>query len=259
MNARIDPRAMVAETLGVTLLKALVTEIKLMKKPWDAMTQNQQDDVIDRLRGKVRDQIQMAVHIIASAGRAVVPGTLDTITVKDGAKMLIKMPSLGEHTAEIIAAEGKTVMVIIADSAEYMAGLDSVKGEPDQRAMDLGHEYHDNDGGGMEEDAPWRTGSTVIEGETLALPVPVPEYDGDPAKDPLYRQAVQVVIVTQKTGIAHLQDALRIGYNRAAILLEQMEKDRIVGPIDPNGGRAFIATEAAIKKIFMSDDAQTAE
>jgi ribosome modulation factor len=43
--------------------------------------------------------------------------------------------------------------------------MDEVKGEADQRAMDLGHEYHDNDGGGM-------MNGEVVDAEFEALPSP---------------------------------------------------------------------------------------
>jgi ribosome modulation factor len=49
------------------------------------------------------------------------------------------------------------------------AGMTDFQGEDDQRGMDLGHEYHDNDGGGgMDQQGP----SDVIEGEVLGLPSP---------------------------------------------------------------------------------------
>lgn len=41
------------------------------------------------------------------------------------------------------------MLIVAAGEGEYTGGMNKIKGEADQRAMDLGHEYHDNDGGGM--------------------------------------------------------------------------------------------------------------
>ena len=49
-------------------------------------------------------------------------------------------------------------------------------------------------------------------------------------KDDLYRQAVEEVRKSGKASISLLQRRLRIGYSRAARLIDQMEADGIIGP-----------------------------
>ncbi len=51
-------------------------------------------------------------------------------------------------------------------------------------------------------------------------------------KDELYEQAVEIVVKTGQASISMLQRRLRIGYNRAARMIERMEKEGIVGPSD---------------------------
>lgn len=63
--------------------------------------------------------------------------------------------------------------------------------------------------------------------------------DGDP--DPLYDQAVQVVMTTNRPSISLVQRRLKIGYNRAARLIEQMERSGLVSPMDNNGNREVLA------------------
>src|SRR5690606_33444932 len=59
--------------------------------------------------------------------------------------------------------------------------------------------------------------------------------DDDGELDPLYDQAVRIVAETGRCSTSWLQRKLEIGYNRAARLVETMEKRGIVGP--PNGAR----------------------
>ena len=55
---------------------------------------------------------------------------------------------------------------------------------------------------------------------------------GDPAEgdDPLYDQALEIVVQSGKASASYLQRRLKIGYNRAARLVEEMEERGIVGP-----------------------------
>ncbi|GAB3682905.1 DNA translocase FtsK [Salinisphaera aquimarina] len=66
--------------------------------------------------------------------------------------------------------------------------------------------------------------------------------DGDDIEaDPLYDQAVAIVLKTRKASISYVQRRLRVGYNRAARLIEQMENAGIVGPLEGSGSRDVLA------------------
>ena len=47
-----------------------------------------------------------------------------------------------------------------------------------------------------------------------------------------YNQAVEFVVQTRKASISSVQRRLKIGYNRAARLIEEMESTGIIGPLD---------------------------
>jgi S-DNA-T family DNA segregation ATPase FtsK/SpoIIIE len=64
---------------------------------------------------------------------------------------------------------------------------------------------------------------------------------GDPEQDPLYDEAVRIVTGERKPSISYVQRRLKIGYNRAARMLEAMELAGIVGPLQTNGGREVLA------------------
>jgi S-DNA-T family DNA segregation ATPase FtsK/SpoIIIE len=58
--------------------------------------------------------------------------------------------------------------------------------------------------------------------------------------DPLYDEAVQIVLETRRASISLVQRRLRIGYNRSARLLEDMEKAGLVSEIQANGLREVL-------------------
>ena len=65
--------------------------------------------------------------------------------------------------------------------------------------------------------------------------------EGDDGEaDALYDQAVEIVVKTRRPSISLVQRHLRIGYNRAARLIEQMERAGLVSPMGSNGNREVI-------------------
>ena len=77
--------------------------------------------------------------------------------------------------------------------------------------------------------------------------IPVPgftsenEAESDDLSDPLYEEAVKFVIGSRKASISSLQRKLRVGYNRAARLIEHMENAGIVSEMNQGGARDVIA------------------
>jgi len=67
---------------------------------------------------------------------------------------------------------------------------------------------------------------------------PAGEIDGE--ADALYDQAVQIVIETRRASISGIQRRLKIGYNRAARMVETMEQVGIVGSLQSNGMREVL-------------------
>jgi len=63
----------------------------------------------------------------------------------------------------------------------------------------------------------------------------------DAESDPLYDKAVHIVTESRRASISGIQRRLKIGYNRAARMIEQMEEAGVVGPLQSNGSREVIA------------------
>jgi S-DNA-T family DNA segregation ATPase FtsK/SpoIIIE len=68
---------------------------------------------------------------------------------------------------------------------------------------------------------------------------------GDGEQDALYDQAVQIVLESRKASISGVQRRLKIGYNRAARMIETMEAAGLVGPLQSNGSREVLAPAPA--------------
>jgi S-DNA-T family DNA segregation ATPase FtsK/SpoIIIE len=90
----------------------------------------------------------------------------------------------------------------------------------------------------------------ILEGPDSPTPgltgIDTPPLDSaDAEQDPLYDQAVQVVMETRKASISGVQRRLKIGYNRAARMVESMEAAGLVGPLQPNGTREILVPAAA--------------
>jgi S-DNA-T family DNA segregation ATPase FtsK/SpoIIIE len=85
----------------------------------------------------------------------------------------------------------------------------------------------------------------VLSGPKTPIPgFPAEEGEGGAAEDPeadaLYDEAVRIVTTERKPSISYVQRRLKIGYNRAARLLEAMENAGLVGPLQSNGAREVL-------------------
>jgi DNA segregation ATPase FtsK/SpoIIIE, S-DNA-T family len=69
---------------------------------------------------------------------------------------------------------------------------------------------------------------------------PAEEGYVDAEKDPLYDQAVRVVTETRKASVSNIQRRLKIGYNRAARIVDSMEAAGIVSAMETNGSRIVL-------------------
>ncbi|HET9663310.1 MAG TPA: DNA translocase FtsK, partial [Burkholderiales bacterium] len=69
--------------------------------------------------------------------------------------------------------------------------------------------------------------------------------EGNAESDPLYDQAVAIVLKTRRASISLVQRHLRIGYNRAARLIEQMERAGMVSAMQSNGNRDVLVPASA--------------
>jgi S-DNA-T family DNA segregation ATPase FtsK/SpoIIIE len=95
-----------------------------------------------------------------------------------------------------------------------------------------------------------KSGTPEYEHEVLSGPqdgggMPLPGVDSssqiDAEDDPLYDQALRIVTETRRASVSSVQRQLRVGYNRAARMIEAMEEAGVVGPLQSNGKREVLA------------------
>jgi S-DNA-T family DNA segregation ATPase FtsK/SpoIIIE len=67
---------------------------------------------------------------------------------------------------------------------------------------------------------------------TAVQPTESPNGEGEDEYDERYDDAVELVVRTRQASISMVQRHLRIGYNRAARIIEKMEREGVVGPSD---------------------------
>src|SRR6266436_4281821 len=97
--------------------------------------------------------------------------------------------------------------------------------------------------GGLKSSSPPIYIDEILDGPRNPIPgFPSDDEEGeggtaDAGADPLYDEAVRIVTETRKASISGVQRRLKIGYNRAARLVEAMEAAGLVGPLQSNGGR----------------------
>lgn len=82
----------------------------------------------------------------------------------------------------------------------------------------------------------------ILTGEGVSTGGLIPgDSDAQSEMDPLYDQAVSIVTESRRASISGLQRRLKVGYNRAARMVEDMEAAGVVSPVQSNGQREVIA------------------
>ena len=89
--------------------------------------------------------------------------------------------------------------------------------------------------------APNYIDGVLEESAAAVLPGELPRDSSGEEADPLYDEAVAVVTETRKASISYVQRRLKIGYNRAARMIEEMEAAGVVSMVQSNGSREVLA------------------
>ena len=174
------------------------------------LKENQEGKLIDELNESVKQLISAAVVVIAAAGTSAITCTMKSY-MGTGKSLRVVLDTDGDDPQRHALTDrvNNRVLLVLAPD-EYYGALDSNKPQKDQADLPLGDAQS-----GADDDIP--------EGE-----------------DSLYGDAVNFVIKSRRASISAVQRELKIGYNRAARLIETMELNGIVTPMNTNGSREVV-------------------
>lgn len=216
----VSPMVLAHELMVHDLVEAALFELRSIKMPFLRLGEDDQQEVIDRITKKASEVVRSAVSIIAARGATTIELTMKE--VKFDAKKLTAtgiIDAKAPNRKELIDSAGHLCLLVMAPD-DYHEGTDFVKPERDQHELPL-------------------SASEIVAGMGLERQQEEDELQDGP--DPLYQEALAFVRDTRRPSISAVQRHLKVGYNRAARMLEQMETDGVVTAVNSTGAREVIA------------------
>ncbi len=125
--------------LGAALIDAALTEVKALARPWQQMTADQQDDVLERITRQVREAVGDTIRLLATRGATHLVCELEQITVKKGAKAVLVIPK-GAFGDDLLDAVWQQVILVVGP--ELKSAGDIAKPAPDPDQGDLLSQVH---------------------------------------------------------------------------------------------------------------------
>lgn len=121
------------DTLRGDLRDAMLDRFKNTKRPWAAMTEKEQAEVANAFDSAARHLVTRATQIIAAGGRQTIVATVDSITVKDGIKVVAKVPMNEESLLQLGLAQGHAILIVAASSEKFDGESNPPEIDPDQQ------------------------------------------------------------------------------------------------------------------------------
>jgi S-DNA-T family DNA segregation ATPase FtsK/SpoIIIE len=227
----VPASALAHELLVHDMVEAGLFEVKNIRAPYHSLNEGQQQEVIDRMTEAANKAATNAISIISSRNVDTIPVTI--VDAKFKAKAITVTAAIDAQDPNrhgLIDVAGRLCLLVLAPN-DYAEGLDFIQPDRDQKDLplhtsDLINLMFPDQGGGPDEP----------DGE--------PTFVGD-EQDSLYPEAVEFVIESRRPSISAVQRKLKIGYNRAARMLEWMETQGIVTALNTNGTREVLAPAPA--------------
>lgn len=128
----MDTTAKVIDSVGNQIMKSVLVELSVLSPRYSAMDQDQQQEVIDRLRDALIDTINHAVHVIAAKSYESLPVKLIKAQLKEGIQFQVNVTGTPSN-AGWVEQIGKEAMLVFCDPTGFTLGLDSFKAPAKQR------------------------------------------------------------------------------------------------------------------------------
>lgn len=137
-DATLQPALdLAAETLTGDLRDFILDRLKheQSKQPWHQRSESDQREAVHQVESAVRHAVTEAVEIIAGHGRRTIKATIEQITIKDGYKAVLTASKHDESRHHLADAQGKTVLIVVADPDEFTGERAEVEISPDQATL----------------------------------------------------------------------------------------------------------------------------
>lgn len=131
-NTPLELIELTADTLGRDLLNTVIDELHKAKFAWAELSELQQNQSIDRLRQQCRNIISSGLNVLFRGAYPACEATLDSITVKGGLQVKLKIAKGARNWHDVIDAEGAKVLLVIADPDQYTEHMNDVKARAGQ-------------------------------------------------------------------------------------------------------------------------------
>ena len=186
------------------LMKSVIDELKELDEPFKKLKEAGQKRVIKNIENGAKEAIEKAVEILAAEDRPSVFANVEKVAFGKGVALNLSATMEQLHMFDLAnhKKKGGRVTIILIDN--------DVHGER------------------ME-------GAPVADKDQKALPL-----DNGEKVDPLIEQAREFVVSDGNVSISSVQRKFRIGYNRAAKLVEELEKAGVVSAMASNGSREVL-------------------
>lgn len=124
-----------ATTLTGDIRDFLLDRVKGLGKPWAAMSEDEQSDQIHAAKEAAERIVRKACEIIASGGKKAMMGTLESVTVKDGIKAIVKLSKTDEQRHSLLDAQGHAVSMVFADAMPFTGERGPAEPTPTQGSL----------------------------------------------------------------------------------------------------------------------------
>ena len=236
----MEPMELAHELMVHDMVEAQLFELRNTKMPFPSLCPEDQQEVIDRMTKRAGELVRSAVAIIGSRGAATIEVTMKEVKF-DSKKLTLTgiVDAKDPNRHELIDSAGRLCLLVMAPD-DYYEGTDFVKPERNQRELPL-------------------SVAEIAAGMGMQPRQIEPDEEFAPGTDPLYGEALSFVRDTRRPAISAVQRHLKVGYNRAARLLEQMEADGHVTPPNSSGAREVIAQQQELPPAQDDSDVVDAE
>lgn len=218
------PSVLANELMVHDLVNASLFELRNIHTPYSKLNEGQQQEVINRITDTVKDVVSTAVAIISSRNVITIPCKMKQIQVTEKTLTVTSLVDAKDPSRHGLTDSAGHLCLLVLAPDDYADGLDFIQPDRDQADLPL----H----------------SSELTGHLFGGPAGAdePEYDDtlSDGTDPLWQEGVQFVVETRRPSISAIQRHLKIGYNRAARMIEGMEQVGIVSSMDTHGAREVL-------------------